>query len=145
MSTDGSGGRGRSHPRHRLVSAFQSPVRLSVMACLAASDAAEFAFLRETVEVSDSSLSQHLWALEEAGFVKIRKGRAGRRPRTWASLTPAGRRAYQSHMEALAAIAATGARPGQATSYGPPEQTAAAASAAKPKAADADPDGCSDE
>jgi DNA-binding MarR family transcriptional regulator len=112
MSADGSGGRGRSHPRHRLVPAFQSPVRLSVMACLAASDAAEFAFLRETVEVSDSSLSQHLWALEGGGFVKIRKGRAGRRPRTWASLTPAGRRAYESHMEALAAIAATGARPG---------------------------------
>ena len=75
------------------------------MAALAQVDEAEFAHMRDAIEVSDSVLSKQATQLETAGYVKIRKGYIGKRPRTWFSLTPAGRAAYHRHLEALRAIA----------------------------------------
>jgi hypothetical protein len=40
-----------------------------------------------------------------AGYVKVRKGYVGKRPRTWISLTRAGRTAYRDHLHALRTIA----------------------------------------
>ena len=96
----------RRHARHRLDELIHAPVRLSIVAALAQVDEAEFAHVRDTVEVSDSVLSKQATQLEAAGYVKIRKGYVGKRPRTWLSLTPAGRTAYTGHLEALRAIAA---------------------------------------
>ena len=93
------------HPRHRLDPVIHSPVRLSIMACLAAADKAEFGFVRDTVEVSDSVLSRQVTLLAEAGYVRPRKGYVGKRPRTWLSLTATGRSAYEAHLAALTAIA----------------------------------------
>lgn len=50
-------------------------------------------------------LSRQASALEEAGIVKVRKGYVGKRPRTWLSLTPQGRTAWEGHLGALRAIA----------------------------------------
>ncbi|WP_344120053.1 transcriptional regulator [Kocuria aegyptia] len=93
------------HARHRLDELIHAPVRLSIVAALAQVDEAEFAYVRDTVEVSDSVLSKQATQLEAAGYVRIRKGYVGKRPRTWLSLTPAGRTAYTSHLDALRAIA----------------------------------------
>ena len=38
--------------------------------------------------------------------MRVKKGYVGKRPRTWLSLTPAGRRVFETHIAALAAIAA---------------------------------------
>ncbi|GGT42364.1 winged helix-turn-helix domain-containing protein [Streptomyces purpureus] len=94
-----------SHPRHALEPLLTSPVRLSVVAALAPLGKAEFAFVRDLVEVSDSVLSKQVAALEEAGLVAVEKGRVGRRPRTWLRLTDAGREVYARHLTALRAIA----------------------------------------
>ncbi|MGW0808324.1 transcriptional regulator [Nonomuraea sp. NPDC002799] len=83
-----------------------APTRLQIVSLLAAADEAEFAFVRDSLDISDSVLSKHASALESAGYVKIRKGHVGKRPRTWFSLTPAGRKAYQNHVAALQAIVA---------------------------------------
>ncbi|WP_324290192.1 winged helix-turn-helix domain-containing protein [Streptomyces antarcticus] len=93
------------HPRHDLAPLLNAPVRLSVVAALVPLDKAEFGFVRDLVEVSDSVLSKQVAALEEAGWVAVRKGRVGRRPRTWLSLTAEGRAVYQRHLAALRAIA----------------------------------------
>ncbi|NUW32901.1 transcriptional regulator [Nonomuraea sp. SMC257] len=74
------------------------------MATLAAADKAEFAFVRDTVEVSDPVLSKQAATLEKAGYVEITKGYVGKRPRTWLSLTAQGRRAFTAHIAALRAI-----------------------------------------
>ncbi len=74
------------------------------MAALADLDKAEFSLVRDTVEISDSVLSRQAGALEEAGYLHIKKGYVGKRPRTWYSLTPQGRSAYDSHLEALRQI-----------------------------------------
>lgn len=83
-----------THPRHDLDPLIHAPVRLSIMAALAASERIEFQLLRDSVEVSDSLLSKHIATLDHAGYVLVSKGYAGKRPRTWLSLTPRGRAAF---------------------------------------------------
>ena len=80
------------------------PVRFSIVAMLAAASRAEFSFVRDQVEVSDSMLSKQITALEQAGYVKVHKGFVGRRARTWLSLTAEGRRTFERHLAALRAI-----------------------------------------
>ena len=64
------------------------PVRYSIMALLAAADRAEFGFVRDHVEVSDSVLSKQMSALEDAAYVKVHKGYVENRPRSWLSSGP---------------------------------------------------------
>lgn len=94
-----------AHARHRLDEVIHAPVRFSIVAALAKVDNADFATIRDTVEVSDSVLSKQVAALESAGYVKVKKGYVGKRPRTWLSLTEPGRAALEGHLAALRAIA----------------------------------------
>ncbi|OYO10525.1 MarR family transcriptional regulator [Enemella evansiae] len=96
-----------SHPRHRLDDRFTSPIRLSIVAALAQVSKAEFRVIRETVEVSDSTLSKQLTQLADAGYLTISKAAHGRHTRTWLSLTQSGRRALDEHLAALREIAET--------------------------------------
>ena len=93
------------HPRHGLDENIHAPVRFSVMATLAAAEEAEFGFVRDGVQVSDSMLSKTVSALEKAGYVVVRKGYVGKRPRTWLALSRSGRDAFTAHVDALRAIA----------------------------------------
>ncbi|MGD3110137.1 winged helix-turn-helix domain-containing protein [Streptomyces sp. YGL11-2] len=104
----GSAGGAGGHPRHGLDEVIHAPVRFSIVATLAAADKAEFAFVRDTVEVSDSVLSRQVAVLEKAGYVAVTKGYVGKRPRTWLSLTRDGRTAFAAHCQALRAIAGGG-------------------------------------
>ena len=78
---------------------------MAITALLAPLQWAEFALVRDEVALSDSALSKQAATLERAGYLEVRKGYVGRRPRTWLSLTSAGRAAYGRHLEALRAIA----------------------------------------
>lgn len=93
------------HPRHRLDTVIHQPVRFSIVAALAGMRRAEFSAVRDAVDVSDSALSKQVAALEEAGYVLVEKGRVGRRPCTWLSLTLRGRSAFESHVKTLREIA----------------------------------------
>lgn len=77
------------------------PTRLAIVSLLAASQWAEFKFIRDSIGLSDSALSKQLTTLEQAGYVEIHKGFVGKRPRTSARLTPAGRTAFEQHVAAL--------------------------------------------
>ncbi|MQA85287.1 MAG: transcriptional regulator [Streptosporangiales bacterium] len=94
-----------THPRHQLDDVIHNPVRFSIVATLAAAHKAEFGFVRDTVEVTDSVLSKQVSTLEAAGYVNVTKGYIGKRPRTWLSLTGQGRKAFEAHCAALHAIA----------------------------------------
>jgi len=78
------------------------------MAALAAADKLDFRFLRDAIDVSDSLLSKHLTTLESSGYVEITKGRLGRRPQTWISLTSAGVNAFDNYRDVLRCIVETG-------------------------------------
>ena len=85
---------------------FIHPItRLSICGLLAAgANWVEFAALRDAAGISDSVLSKQSRVLEEAGYVEVRKGAVGRRPRTWFRLTAEGRRAVQGHLAWLAQL-----------------------------------------
>ena len=89
------------HPRNRLDPIIHQPVRFSVMATLAETDEAEFAFVRDAVQLTDSALSKAVSVLEEAGYVKVRKAFVGKFPRTWLKLTKNGSAALTAHLAAL--------------------------------------------
>ncbi|MFD0267560.1 winged helix-turn-helix domain-containing protein [Streptomyces sp. NPDC127106] len=93
------------HPRHALEPLLGSAVRLSIVAALAGVEKAEFGYVRDLVEITDSALSKQITRLEEAGWVAVEKGHVGRRPRTWLRLTEDGAAAYRRHIAALTAIA----------------------------------------
>jgi len=93
------------HARHRLDELLLNPVRLSILAALSSVDEAEFGGVRDAVEVSDSVLSKQVSALAGAGYLQVRKGYVGVRPRTWIRLSKSGRKAYERHLEALREIA----------------------------------------
>jgi DNA-binding MarR family transcriptional regulator len=78
-----------------------APARLKLMTTLTAVSQAEFATVRDALEVSDSVLSKHVGALEKVGYVKRRKGVYRGRRTTWISLTPRGRKALRAHVAAL--------------------------------------------
>ena len=90
-----------THPVNDLEETTHQRVRLGILAVLAESRRADFSYLRGTLELTDGSLSRHLRVLEEAGYIRVEKTFEGRRPRTWISLTRAGRAALDAEVAAL--------------------------------------------
>ena len=76
-------------------------LRLGVMAYLANAEVADFNELKNVLEVTQGNLSVQLRKLEDAGYITIEKGFLGRKPRTQARITPIGRKAFASYLEAL--------------------------------------------
>ncbi|WP_328866670.1 winged helix-turn-helix domain-containing protein [Streptomyces sp. NBC_00304] len=93
--------------RAALDETIHHPTRLAVVAFLSACDEADFAAVRDGCQVSDSVLSKTASALEAAGYLHVRKGHVGKRPRTWLSLTPVGEQALAGHIAALQNIVTT--------------------------------------
>ena len=83
-----------------------SQVRLGVIAVLVERGTATFPELKKLLGVTQGNLGIHLRKLEDGGYVDVEKDFADRNPRTTARLTPAGRAAFQAHVEHLARIAA---------------------------------------
>jgi DNA-binding MarR family transcriptional regulator len=75
--------------------------RLGVLTIAAEADQVEFTYLRDTLDLTAGNLSRHLSVLEDAHLVTLRKGYHGRRPKTWISITPAGRTALSREIAAL--------------------------------------------
>ena len=78
-----------------------APARLKLMTLLTAVSEAEFATLRESLEVSDSVLSKHISALAAVHYVSSRKGVHRGRRTTWIALTARGRKALSAHVAEL--------------------------------------------
>jgi DNA-binding MarR family transcriptional regulator len=78
--------------------------RLSIVSLLAAADWADFAFIRDRLDLSDSALSKQLTTLEEAGYITIDRPVSDKRRRVRARLTPLGRERFDGHVAALQRI-----------------------------------------
>lgn len=81
--------------------AFESRARLGIMSVLMVEEEVDFSFLKETLQLTDGNLSSHLRALEEAGYLQVKKQFIGRRPNTRYLATPEGRNAFKNHLDAL--------------------------------------------
>jgi DNA-binding MarR family transcriptional regulator len=92
---------GGSHPTADFDESVHQPNRLAILVVLTEAERADFTFLKKTLGLTDGNLGRHLAQLEDNGFIELTKGYEGRRPRTWAKLTPAGRRALQAELRAM--------------------------------------------
>ena len=90
-----------SEPDARFDELIHPSTRLAIVALLAAADWAEFAFVRDRLELSDSALSKQLSTLEEAGYVDIDRPVRDRRRRVRARLTPTGRAAFAHRLRSI--------------------------------------------
>jgi DNA-binding MarR family transcriptional regulator len=89
------------HPANGLNDVVHQRVRLGILTIAHEARKVEFAYLRESLELTAGNLSQHLSVLEKAGLVTIDKGYAGKRARTWITLTKAGRAALREEIDQL--------------------------------------------
>jgi DNA-binding MarR family transcriptional regulator len=74
------------------------------MAYLSGAGAADFNELKAKVGGTDGNLSVHIRKLEDAGYVKVEKAFAGRKPQTTCQLTAKGRRAWIAYIERMEAL-----------------------------------------
>lgn len=81
--------------------AFENRIRLGIMSVLMANEFIDFVTLKTLLELTDGNLASHLRALEELGYIESRKQFIGRKPNTTYSITPGGRGAFVSHINAL--------------------------------------------
>ncbi|MGI8730216.1 MAG: winged helix-turn-helix domain-containing protein [Solirubrobacteraceae bacterium] len=95
-----------SAPIGRIDNVVHQRVRLGILTVLSEAELADFAFLRDTLELTDGNLSSNLQVLEQAGYVEIEKTYEGRRPRTRVRATRVGRQALREEIAVLEAIVA---------------------------------------
>lgn len=97
-----------SHPRHDLDPVLASPLRFSLLASLSNVVDMTFKELRDHLATTDSTMSKHSTALEEAGYIHIKKGFVGKTPQTRLSITKTGEQALTHHLDTLNRIAQGG-------------------------------------
>ncbi len=89
------------HPANGLDDVVHQRVRLGILTIAHEARRAEFSYLRDTLGLTAGNLSQHLGVLDNAGLITIEKGYAGKRARTWITLTKAGRGALTEEIAHL--------------------------------------------
>ena len=83
---------------------IHSPVRLMILAYLAAVDSADFIFLMNQLGLTRGNLSSHLSTLEEAGYVSINKEFIEKIPCTVIRLTDEGWKAIQVYRNQMRTV-----------------------------------------
>jgi len=119
MSSDSSSASDES-PTGGIDEVVHQRVRLGLLTIANEARRVEFRFLRESMALTAGNLSQHIRVLEEAGFIRVTKGTAGRRPRTWVSITRAGRTALHVEVASLKSLIDRVENAGQPLSKGNP-------------------------
>lgn len=94
------------HPTNGLNDVVHQRHRLGILTIAAESKRVEFGYLKDALELTGGNLSRHLTVLVDAGLLEMEKGYDGRRPKTWVSITRAGRQALADEIVALRALVA---------------------------------------
>ncbi len=80
---------------------LESKARLGIMSALYSADAKDFTELKQLLGLTDGNLSSHLSALEKAEYLEVKKGFLGKKPHTTYTITKAGKKAFEEHLNAL--------------------------------------------
>lgn len=94
-----------------LNKAFESRIRLGIMAVLAVNDTLDFNSLKEYLDVTDGNLASHLKGLEKENFIRVKKSFVGRKPNTQYSMTREGKKAFEDHLKSLQQLIKTQKKP----------------------------------
>lgn len=77
------------------------PARLMILMLLYGVREMDALFLLNATELTWGNLSSHVSKLEQAGYVQVEKGFAGKKPRTKLRLTVAGRKAVDDYRRTM--------------------------------------------
>jgi DNA-binding MarR family transcriptional regulator len=89
------------HPLADIDQVIHAPARLMVLTYLYVVESADYLFLQRLTGLTWGNLATHLARLEEAGYVAIIKGFAGKKPHTVLSLTDRGRTAFREYKRSM--------------------------------------------
>lgn len=81
--------------------AFESKVRLGIMAILMVNDEVDFNRLKELLTLTDGNLASHTRSLEDLEYISCKKTFVGRKPKTIFKATAKGKAAFNEHITAL--------------------------------------------
>lgn len=96
---------GTEQKRAPLAPLIHGRVRLLILSFLLSTNKAHvFTSLRDSLGLTDGTLSVHLSKLEEGGVVSIEKSFEGKKPQTLVRVTPAGRRLFKQYVSDLQEI-----------------------------------------
>ena len=76
-------------------------IRSKLVSLLITNEEMPFKALKDVLSVTDGNLSSHLTKLEKESYIVIEKTFEGKRPKTVVKITPTGREAFESYIEAL--------------------------------------------
>lgn len=80
---------------------LHSELRLAVMSLLLSVEEADFVYIKEQTGATSGNLSIQIDKLQQAGYIDVTKGFAGRRPKTTCKITSKGIKAFEKYVEAL--------------------------------------------
>ena len=92
---------GEPHPTLALDDLVHQRTRLGILTVLAEAGRCDFAYLRDTLQLTDGNLSRHIQTLAEAELLAVEKVFEKRRPRTWIEITHPGRAALNTQLHAM--------------------------------------------
>ena len=80
---------------------FESRIRLGIMSVLLVNESLDFNSLKQMLDITDGNLASHIAVLEKSKYIKVNKTFIGKKPNTSYSVTAAGRKAFNEHLDAL--------------------------------------------
>jgi DNA-binding PadR family transcriptional regulator len=86
-------------------------VRLAICVLLTRYDRLSFSRLKELTAETDGNLGANLRKLEDGGFISVEKTFVDRRPVSWYSITPQGRKTLKAHLDVLGRMIAQAGKP----------------------------------
>ena len=86
---------------NQLDSLFEHRIRLAIAVLLARDSEISFAGFKQQIDTTDGNLGAQLRKLEDAGYIQLRRDFVDRKPVTWYSLTKAGKKSLNQHINAL--------------------------------------------
>ncbi len=71
------------------------------MSILMVNETVDFASIKEQLQLTDGNIASHITALEKLDYIQVTKQFIGKKPNTSYSATPAGKKAFSEHLDAL--------------------------------------------
>lgn len=84
-----------------LNKAFESRVRLGIMALLMVTDWMDYSDIKDKLELTDGNLASHINGLEKLNYIEIRKRFVGKKTNTSYKVTRSGKKAFREHIITL--------------------------------------------
>lgn len=84
-----------------LNKAFENKIRLAIMSALIVNEYVTFNTLKDLLGVTDGNLASHLKSLEKSKYIEVKKLFVNRKPNTRYSVTSAGKKAFEKHIDAI--------------------------------------------